>query len=126
MWHENLNVAVRIDATDCLNHIEQHLLNARPTGGTQNDDCNFAVRKILQVFEVLIGRHQDIEALTLCLLQQLAVAESAPTQFVDGGNLMRAEMVAQRDRRTLKKITRTIQLLACGPHAPARHEPAER
>lgn len=67
--HPNFSVAVWLDTADCLDNARQHLLNAGPTGGTQNHNGNLSLGQILLVLEVLIGRDQNLKAMILRLLQ---------------------------------------------------------
>lgn len=77
------------------------MLDARPAGGGQHDNCDFATHEVLLISEILVSRDQNGKAVLFGLLQQFTVFQIVPAQLEGRGDLMGGEVFAKRDRSTL-------------------------
>ena len=62
--------------------------NPRPTSGRKHDYCYFAIRNILLVLQVSISGYEYLIPACFCSVEQLAVAELRPAEFMGSLNTM--------------------------------------
>lgn len=80
----DLNVRSARGAVDGLDDLRERALNSGPTGGLQHDDADSPSREALLIFEIGIGRDDQIETRSLGGIDQFAVLEPRPSIFVSG------------------------------------------
>ena len=61
----DLLVRPRHRSIDCFDYRGKDSLNSRPARSEQHDDRNAALRKVLLVLEITVGRHEDFEPILL-------------------------------------------------------------
>jgi len=97
----NFNITAWRDGIYGIRHDFHCAFDARPAGGGQHDNGDFATREILLISEILIGRDQNGKAVLFGLLQQLAVFQIIPAQIKDCGDLMGGEVFTKGNRSAL-------------------------
>ncbi len=97
----NFNITAWRGGIDGLCHACNRTLNARPTGGGQHNNCDFAAHGVLLISEILVSRDQNGKAVLFGHLQQFTIFQIVPAKFKGRGDLMGCEVFAKRDRSTL-------------------------
>ena len=87
-WDWKFNIAAWRHSYQGLYHRADRRLDTRPAGCAQHNNGDLSTRKVLLIPEILVGRNQNIKAALFGLLQQLAIFQMAPPEFVGGRDLM--------------------------------------
>jgi hypothetical protein len=77
-WHFDESVAVGLRRVDGSHDFRYTFFHIRPAVGAQDDECNFALRKVLLIFKILVSSYHEVEISRLGRFQQIAVFQPFP------------------------------------------------